>query len=375
VVEQRQASIVRYWRAVEMFTPGTVRQVDHGHGQPPDHHGEGIYRAVAGEPLTWQPGHRIEAERLSPRMTWQHLVYGGIFGLDLLQARMEKIFGASDLDFDERLSLGDTALFTMVVDAEGRADLDSLVLSTAAWGLGRAEDPGPGDPMWLDGFENVAAAHRDLMDGVRSLEYDDLQQLVAATAELLGLTGLRDEWEIRIRSRRVPLRRPDRPEQAEDSFLNSFHLEDLDRVASAVAAGNRGPALEAFLTEDDALDVRSRRDVRRPESQPVVRSALSPSRIPAGRWPAKASHPLAASQQLAVGEILTRLSDSAGIFAVNGPPAPERPRCCDLIAVVVVARADRLAACTDRTTPLPKRRPERRRTLPTGLSPRSLRPA
>ena len=142
----------------------------------------------------------------------------------------------------------------MVLDAEGRPDLDSLVLSTAAWGLGRAERPGPGDPRWLDGFEDVTARLRDLVealvaatetaaetpsaataasgpsqpcdevgaeqsagqvvtaavedperrqDDVRPLAEADLRGMVSATAHLLGLAGLTADWEIRVLSRRV----------------------------------------------------------------------------------------------------------------------------------------------------------------------------
>lgn len=406
---RRQASIVRYWRAVEVFTPGEVKRVDYGRGRAADKRGEGIYPVEPGKPLPWQTGHSASTVRLEAWQTWQHVVYGGVFELDLLYARMERVFGASNVDFDERLPRGDTALFSVVVDAEGRPDLDSLVLSTAAWGLGRADKPGPGHPTWLDGFEQASEAHRELATSLvadveaaaqadvglgenaeralapsvhdvlgesaedatraegslseegpagddadefevvtRSLGHEDLWRLVLATAELVGLSELTAAWRIQVQSRRVPRRRPEREgkaERVEEGFLNSFHLEDLDRVAKALTSGACGEALRAYLTEDNALNVRSRRDVRAPEQRPLLRDVLSPSRVPAGRWLAKASHPLAASQQLAVGQIVDRLAEGAGIFAVNGPPGTGKTTMLrDLLAAVVVARAERLAA-------------------------------
>lgn len=384
-----------------------------------------MYPAEPGEPLPWQPGPAVSGVRLDPKYTWQHVVYGGVFGLDLLYARLEKVFGSSDVDFDERAPRGDTALFSVVLDAEGRPDLESLVLSTAAWGLGRAGTPGPGDPAWLDGFEQTAEAHRKLVtslvagaeaaaaaagteaveEGVdeagpspaeilgdvlgevlsalgedpggsqdeallddagdegdggedghvdlvtRPLEFGDLWRLVLATAELVGLTDLTADWQIRVQARRV--RRPrlgqgakaEKADRAEEGFLNSFHLEDLDRVARALSAGDCGEALQAYLTDDGAVDVRSRCDVRAPDQRPLLQELLSPERVPAGRWLATASHPLAASQQLAVGQIVERLAGGAGIFAVNGPPGTGKTTMLrDLIAALVVGRAERLAA-------------------------------
>ena len=344
---QRRVSVLRYWRAVEAFTPGPVGRVDHGRGRPADRRGEGMYRASAGEPLPWQPGHRVARERLDPPLTWQHLVHGGVFGLDLLYERLEKVFGPSGFDVDERVPRGDTALFTVRVDAAGRPDLTSLVLSTAAWGLARAERRGPGDPHWPDGFEDDATRHRDLVASLVAgpLELDDLRRMISATARLIGLSGPIDHWEVRILSRRVPVRRDDRATDAEDAVLTSAHLDDLDRVARAVAAGDGGPALAALLTEDDALDVGARRDVRHDDVLPWVRSALSPEHVPAGRWPTGAARAPAAGQQLAVGQALAQLSDGAGILAVHAPPGTGGTTVLrDLIAAVVVARADRLAA-------------------------------
>ena len=41
-----------------------------------------MYPAEPGEPLPWQPGHPVSRVRLDPEYTWQHVVFGGVFGLD-----------------------------------------------------------------------------------------------------------------------------------------------------------------------------------------------------------------------------------------------------------------------------------------------------
>jgi hypothetical protein len=69
-----------------------------------------------------------------------------------------------------------------------------------------------------------------------------------------------------------------------------------------------------------------------------------PARIPPGRWPADLNWPLAAGQQFAVNEIVARLGTAPGRLAVSGlPGAGTTTLLRDLIAAVVVARAERLA--------------------------------
>ncbi len=347
---------------------------------------------------------------LPAHLTWKHVVYGGVFGQDLVYEQMAQIFGSSDVDFDERVPRGDTALFSLVVDAQGQVDLESLVLSTAAWGLGRAKSPGPGNPAWLNGFETDSQHLQDAIKALlaktpaarkasprhddqeddredknvdedddsgkpaaveatdpvlmrpqnepvqpvkadsRSLEYADLAAITQLAVRRLGLSELTARWSIRIQTQRVPVPKPGSQhnhgsDRGEDGFLNSFHLEDLEKVANALAAGNAGQALKDYLTDEANLDVDARQNVREPAQLPLLRHLLAPARVPSGRWPSNVSHPLASSQQLAIGQILDQLGEGSGIFAVNGPPGTGKTTMLrDLLSAVVVARAEQLAA-------------------------------
>ena len=62
--------------------------------------------------------------------------------------------------------------------------------------------------------------------------------------------------------------------------------------------------------------------------------------LPPGRWVTDTNRPLAFSQQFAVNQILRTLSDTSGLFAVNGPPGTGKTTMLrDVIAAIVVNRA------------------------------------
>ncbi|WP_337689367.1 hypothetical protein [Mycetohabitans sp. B46] len=72
---------------------------------------------------------------------------------------------------------------------------------------------------------------------------------------------------------------------------------------------------------------------------------VSAARLPCARWPAPSQYPLALAQQAAVAHVLHTLSSSSGILGVNGPPGTGKTTLlCDVIAEIVTARAQRIAA-------------------------------
>ncbi|MGW9368612.1 AAA domain-containing protein [Streptomyces xanthophaeus] len=406
---------------------------------------------------------------------WRHDVYCGVFDLELLRQAMITVLPAgTDPDpgvpQTELVLSGQSAMFALVLDDEGRPLEDTCVISACGWATGRLFDPGPSAAGWLDGFEElndafgtaideltatavpygptippagtaygawpgadggagtrgaigggswqqllaeilggaavgavgalfgevagaalqgaaeplvrrtadwVAARRRaeeqvesapsqgteDASQGALSSDGPDTSaefgasadagsralgfaDLVALTAQIADLCGVRDHLRpqvIRVRSRLV--RRPRDPKAkvtATAPFLNSLLPPDLARVSAAIGKGF-GPALEAYLTELDAVAVGARTDVRRERG--VVLEGVAPDLVPAGRWPAPARFPLALSQQFAVDRMLAdRAGTAGGMFSVNGPPGTGKTTMLrDLVAALVVERAAVLA--------------------------------
>lgn len=451
---RRRAAIVRYWRAVELFSPQAVDGVDTE---------KNVFPVQAGRPLPWEPGHALERKRLDRGKVWQHTVYAGVFDIGRMREVLREVFGQDDRDEDhDGRHAGHSALISFTVNHEGRLLMHTPVLSSCAWAVGRAHAPGPDDKTWLDGFDedeeqclgkllqladgklavvngalDTSAARRtalgaiagvaanvvlgaatggigvlasaassalgpvlgpmaagaiqksgeaaattvvgkakeavtgpagdesspsapadepgaadedgDAADqeppelGSRALDVRALAAVVRWVAERLGVADSLLPDAIRVKSFQV---RADRARDGEQSdFLNSFIVADLARVADSLAHGTSGRALEEYLRPGASMERASRIDVRRrPEA---LLDGVHPKSTPPGRWPAAARHPLTLSQQFAVNTALATLGDddARGIYAVNGPPGTGKTTMLrDLVAALVVRRAERLAA-------------------------------
>lgn len=349
----RRRDVVRFWRSVELFAAQTLERPDPR---------ERRYALRPGDVLPWQAGHPLMRQRIDGDRVWRHTCYGGVFSLDRIHAFVKQFFGSSKKDVDERTPRGDTALFAVVVTGDGRMLLDTLVLSTAAWAVGDTVRLGPSASGWLDGFELaergwsdrvrelVAAADDDAEaaqlaeDGVavsRPVTPELLQAVVELTADMFDVTAVLSPSGVRMHAELVSRRRE---YDTQVDFLNSFFAADLRRVADAVADGDCGPAMAAYLSSDETVAAVPRWDVRDAAQTALLLDELAPVNVPAGRWPANPAHSLATSQQLAINAMLRRLTGAAGVFSVNGPPGTGKTTMLrDVIAALVVERARRLA--------------------------------
>lgn len=358
----RRAGIVGYWRAVELFSPQKIPAVSVR---------ERVYAVSPDGLLPWQEGHPLRSVALEPGFVWQHVVYGGAYALRAVRDALLAVFGESEEDHDGRMD-GESALFALTVNDEGRLLLDSPVLSTCAWATGRALT-GPGHNGWLEGFDEdervwLARAAElgdvladdvpeertdDLLDedddseeeedkaGLRALGAKDLLDFVAEVSAAWGVQEALRPGEVRIRSVAVRQKQADGADQQD--FLNSFIAADLGRVADALRTQEPGAGLAAYLTPDVQLNTAWRTDLRRHPQAAL--DQVAPEMTPLGRWPAHAKHPLALSQQFAVNTVWRDLGEGSGLFAVNGPPGTGKTTMLrDNFAAVIVERARRLAA-------------------------------
>jgi hypothetical protein len=350
--DARRAEIVQFWRTVEMFSPQSVEKVSR----------ERLVFAVRpGEPLPWEPDHELARRKLRSNQAWRHVVYLGIYRLDAVFGVLSRAFTPDQDSFDERPA-GESAIAAFVVGEDGRALIDSEVLSSCAWATGQVLRPGRSRQDWLSGFDEATAAFgeawRDLVTDdltvaqddaspqevrvPRMLDSVDLGECLAAAVAAAGIGTAVSCAEIRISTQIVARRTADNTGGHE--FLNSFIMSDLDQIAERTTRGDIGAVLREYLRPEAEIRTAERVDVR--AQVEAVLAATAPDAVSAGRWPSHPEHALALNQQLAVCTAM-RMTDT-GVLGVNGPPGTGKTTMLrDLIAALVVERARRLAALSD----------------------------
>lgn len=375
-------AVLRAWIALERFETNTLGRLDRSARARAPQQRRYADDVEPRDPLPWEPGHIAYGQPgTTDKVEWRHTVHLGHVDVGRGYEQVEARFPTADADAaalerEHRRSRGSSAaLIAFATTADGRPVLDSLQVSSAAWSIARTLRLGVDHAKWLDGFDDavddlraafVRIARADDDDaadeqapgedaepetedvdpdeepiGSVPLTWDHLLRLLGAARSILELG---DELTVRpiartsswLESRRVP-------PGSGDTLLNSFAVDDLERVAARLAKHPAGEALERYLhasaiARDEAGD---RIDVD--EALSSVSELLRPTRMPAGRWPADATHDLAMGQQLALN--LALADDAPAIVGVNGPPGTGKTTMLrDLIAGIVVDRADAIAA-------------------------------
>lgn len=298
---------------------------------------DGVDGAQPPEPA---PAEAISAKR-RVRRPWYKVVLGAMPAADAMQ-RLDAVFDdPADEDKIRRKEKGQVLAATLILDEFGTLVPDSLTIASFAWGVGALISNGNTADLsgWSDIedllIDEVSAwlSPTDSKGQLRPLLWSELRGASRGLQRKLGLSD--DLWQIAPCAVRVLAY--DTPA---GDLLSTFYLTDITKVErglpdlpSAVRAylGIERPALRW-----DALNDRQR-----------LSELLDPSFFPLARWPGPGLHPLSLLQQAAVNASVRDLAVD-GLFAVNGPPGTGKTTLLrDIVAHVLVSRAQQLAAIDD----------------------------
>jgi hypothetical protein len=267
------------------------------------------------------------------------LVFLGAVRLDLASEALIEIY--RDNRPERKRQSGLAALGLVVLNGDGVPISETgLSISSFGWAYGRALRTRLHDlKFWptaeehlCEGLEKILCQQDD--DGaVLPLSLpalNDAYTWLVANCGLPETQLISPHFAIRI-ERKKALGPPD------SVILNSFLLDDLQRVSKSLQRGETGNALRRYLgiiprgQDFDLLDATT--------SIPVLRKALGPAMTPLGRWPGNGREPLVLLQQAAVNLAFSELRDT-GVFSVNGPPGTGKTTLLrDIVAGILVARA------------------------------------
>ena len=294
-----------------------------------------------------------------------HVVYLGVADTeDLSRLLLKSLFADRDLSEREcQRVTGNGWLAAFVVDELGHTQPDSYLPASFAHGvaamreakaldninarLERAKEefaqrchPLPENQEQADGSANAASS----APAEAILDWEYLDEELRIVRSLLGEVANDPslDWRVVVRTSRVKRRYLDDSLQAATDFLNSFYLDDLDRlIAQAEKQRSFGKALGAYL--GPAQQEQQRVDILTDNS--AMAGLVSAKRLPSARWPASPRHPLVLAQQAAVSQVTSSLAIAEGLVGVNGPPGTGKTTLlCDVIAEIVTERARRIAA-------------------------------
>ena len=368
--EEQARCVLRSWLALEVLTPQVTK--DGWNGFAADKQGQQRNRQTAvpdgpdhweaprdADPTPWPPvpDHPEDEEQqdqvgistlqpapaLNRRRPWYVVVLGALPAKQAFEA-LDAIFtDAADEDQTHRRTQGHVIAATAVLDEWGVLVPDTLAIASFSWGLGHLM--GGGSTTTLADWDRQELALKDKFGNLltptgpgghpRSLSWRDLR---AVSRELGMEMGVASElWVVTPCAILVNSKSP-----PEADILSSFLLPDLLRVRQE--AGNLPTAIATYLGQRPPTDVW---DALR--DRPRLASLLDPNLFPLSRWPGPGLHPLTLLQQAAVNAITRDLAQE-GIAAINGPPGTGKTTLLrDLVAHVMVSRAERLAEIDDPT--------------------------
>ena len=177
------ARIVRFWQAVEKFSPQSLKDPDPR---------KNLVDVRPGEPMPWEPGSSLSQQPVKPGKVWRHRIYGGVYELSRVRDVLVKLFGDDQMEERQLEPVrGESALFACTIDEDGFLVAESAVLSMCPSAIGRAAASRGAVAAWLDGFAADVLSYEDELGKLAGSRLDAGVRWLAASirAAVPGAVG------------------------------------------------------------------------------------------------------------------------------------------------------------------------------------------
>lgn len=329
-LNNRPEDIIDTWTALEVLSPQAYKK-------PNDlvvGHGSVAYLKKGSEP--W-----LKGEKSRPKHQLYYVVYLGAINLEQAAEKLLKQY--QDKRIERPSVRGLASIGVVILNKNGIPVPETgLALSSFGWAYARALSGN------LNELKYWEVAEKLLKEGLEQIIYRQdsgghvlpfsLEKAEQVFQWLVKNCGI-PEQDTTSPSFAIRLYQPFNKGEPEPPLLNSFFLDDLQRVKSILRSNTIGKALSQYLGITKSSH---QYDVLKDKSHIV--EALQPKNMPLGRWPGKGRYPLVLLQQTAVNLAMQDLNKS-GLFSVNGPPGTGKTTLLrDVVAAVLVDRAKALYA-------------------------------
>jgi hypothetical protein len=351
--------ILKYWRAIEIFTLLDIpvrNRNDHSRSK----HLPSAMRFKTLKPrddLPWVPG-LLPPPREGKQ--WKHTLYFHLVSKEAVAQLLARLTGSAE--FREPVG-GYTCLSALVIDQQGVPAERTYTPSAFVYGIKVIrERRDPEELPLLLGKAQEELYLRFKVEPARAIGWDQLQHELDHLGDLIN-KQLPSRDPLLCVSEEVAV-----GSTAEAPFLNSPYLHDLNHLLKHPQ--ELGSALSTFLAAQ--VDTGARTDLL---DQRVLLEQLHPQHMSPGRWPSDPAHGLYTCQQAALNIALSTLRDnprgagqrtssdspgmagiteatgrgktsthdSPGLLGINGPPGTGKTTLLrDVVADTVVSRARRL---------------------------------
>jgi hypothetical protein len=380
--QERILEILDYWHKIEFFVPFDLeKMIDDSLGwQVIWLHKDDLKNEAS---AFWS--HRIPGDHVLTGFA----LYLGIFDKSVASAVLEPFLKTqtdptNEYEDAERAEIEGSSCFAKInLDQYGQPSFDRVSISTFPWALGQVKRRG----LSSLAFTEFESAKSDLQERLHNFSANRSQpdntaapeekRMPLRNSEVMALHSLFCEWagfepasELRIGALKAlaKKRQPDKTvksnegdpderfrqklsetndeeeeetEEPELDILNSFFIEDIERVSKSVQLNRIPVPLKLYLSP---IAKETRVDLYSETGRQHICDTLLPKNLNRGHWFNKPEDSMSLMQQFAINAAFEVLEER-GLFSVNGPPGTGKTTLLREIFVEnIVRRAAKLAS-------------------------------